>query len=143
MVPAGGRRWKALEGDKVTEETQPLIQALARVHGSLTEIGTVWRRVAPDRPGLPLARPLRLADAVHDVMAAVGTLGTLGTLGTDPASLPARLASLERDLAAAAALTDVPGAPAAGDAGLWEYARVALGQAQELAASLTRLPLAS
>jgi hypothetical protein len=137
MVPAGGT---ALEGDKVTEETQPLIQALARVHGSLTEIGTVWRRVAPDRPGLPLARPLRLADAVHDVMAAVGTLGTLGT---DPASLPARLAGLERDLAAAAALTDVPGAPAAGDAGLWEYARVALGQAQELAASLTRLPLAS
>lgn len=121
----------------MTEETQPLIQALARVHGSLTEIGTVWRRVAPDRPGLPLARPLRLADAVHDVMAAVGTLGT------DPASLPARLAGLERDLAAAAALTDVPGAPAAGDAGLWEYARVALGQAQELAASLTRLPLAS
>ena len=131
MVPAGGT---ALKGDKVTEETQPLIQALARVHGSLTEIGTVWRRVAPDRPGLPLARPLRLADAVRDVMAAVGT---------DPASLPVRLAGLERDLAAAAALTDGPGTPAAGDAGLWEYARVALGQARELAASLTRLPLAS
>lgn len=131
MVPAGET---APEGDEVTDETQPLIQALARVHGSLTEIGTVWRRVAPDRPGLPLALPLQLADTVHDVMAAVGT---------DPAGVPARLAGLERDLAAAAALADVPGAPAAGDAGLWEYARAALGRAQELAAGPTRLPLAS
>jgi hypothetical protein len=118
----------------VTDETQPLIQALARVHGSLTEIATVWRRVAPDRPGLPRALPLRLANSVHDVMAAVGT---------DPAGIPARLADLERNLAAAAALTDVPGAPAAGDAGLWKYARAALGRAQELAADLARLPLAS
>jgi hypothetical protein len=131
MVPAAG---PAPGGDEVTDETQPLIRALARVHGSLTEIGTVWRRVAPDRPGLPLDRPLRLAAAVHDLMAAVGT---------DPAGLPARLAGLERDLGAAAALTDVPGAPAAGDAGLWEYARAALGQARELAASPARLPLAS
>jgi hypothetical protein len=122
------------EGDEVTGETQPLITALRRVHGSLTEIGTVWRRVKPDRPGLPLALPLRLADAVHDVMA---------TVGSDPAGLPARLAGLDRDLAAAAALTSVPGAPAAGDAGLFEYARAALGQAQELAARTTRLPLAS
>src|ERR1700742_1318437 len=118
----------------VTDETQPLIQALARVHGSLTEIGTVWRRVAPDRPGLPLTLPLRLADAVHDVMA---------TAGRDPAGLPARLAGLDRDLAAAAALTSVPGAPAAGDAGLWAYARAALGQAQELGGRPPRLPPAS
>ena len=121
----------------MTDQTQPLIQALARVHGSLTEIGTVWRRVAPDRPGLPLDRPQRLAVAVHDLMAAVGA---------DPAGLsglPARLAGLERELAAAAALTGIPGAPAAGDAGLWEYARAALGQAQELAATPAHLPLAS
>ena len=118
----------------MTDETQPLIQALARVHGSLTEIATVWRRVSPDRPGLPLALPLRLAGSVHDVMAAVGT---------DPAGTPARLASLERDLAAAATLTGVPGAPAAGDVGLWECARAALAQARELAACLARLPLAS
>jgi len=118
----------------VTDETQPLIQTLARVHGSLTEIGTVWRRVAPDRPGLPLDRPLRLAETVHDVMAAVST---------DPGGVPARLAGLKRDLAAAVALTDVSGAPAAGDAGLWTYARAALGRAQELAASSAPLPLAS
>jgi hypothetical protein len=136
MVPAADT---APEGGEVTDETQPLTQALigalARVHGSLTEIGTVWRRIAPDRPGLPLDRPLRLADAVHDLMA---------TVDTDPAGLPARLAGLERDLVAAAALTSAPGAPAAGDAGLWAFARAALGQAQDLAARpARRLPLAS
>ena len=118
----------------VTDDLQPLVQALARVHGSLTEIGTVWRRVAPEWPGLPLALPLRLAGSVHDIIAAVAT---------NPAGISARLAGLERDLAAAAALTGIPGAPAAGDAGLWEYARAALGQARDLAAGLTRLPLAS
>jgi hypothetical protein len=118
----------------VTDETQRLIQALARVHGSLTEVGTVWRRAAPDQPGLPLTLPLRLAGTVQSLMTAVGS---------DPAGLVARLTALERDLAAAAALTGVPGAPAAGDAALWEYARAALAQAQELAASLTRLLLAS
>jgi hypothetical protein len=133
----------------VTDELQPLVQALARVHGSLTEIATVWRRVAPDRPGLPLALPLRLAESVHEL---------IGSVADDPAGLAGRLAVLERELAAAAALTSGPGAsgPGAsgpgvsgggasgvGDAGLWEYARTALGQAQELALGLTRLPLAS
>jgi hypothetical protein len=46
-------------------------------------------------------------------------------------------------LAAGPALTSGSGAPAAGDAGLWEYAFTALGQARELAGTLTRLPLAS
>jgi hypothetical protein len=118
----------------VSDETQPLIQALARVHGSLTEIATVWRRVAHERPGLPLALPLRLAGSVRDVMAAVAT---------DAAATPGRLAELEPELTAAAALTSGSGTPAAGDAGLWEYAFAALGQARELAAALTRLPLAS
>jgi hypothetical protein len=118
----------------VTDQTQPLVQALARVHGSLTEIATVWRRLAAERPGLPMALPLRLAGSVHDAMAAVAA---------DPAGTPARLAGLERRLTAAAALTDVPGAPAAGDAGLWEYAFAALGRARELAVALARLPLAS
>jgi hypothetical protein len=118
----------------VTEELQPLVQALARVHGSLQEIATVWRRVAPDRPELPLALPLRLAGSVQDAMAAVAT---------DPAGTPARLAELEQALAAAAALTSVPGAPAAGDAGLWDHAGRALGQARDLAAGLARLPMAS
>jgi hypothetical protein len=138
----------------VTGEFQPLVQALARVHGSLTEIATVWRRVAPDRPGLPLALPLRLAESVHEL---------IGSVAGDPSGLAGRLATLERELAAAAALTSGPGAsgpgvseagtsgggaPGAGtsgvgDAGLWEYARTALGQAQELALALARLPLAS
>jgi hypothetical protein len=118
----------------VTDELQPLVQALARVQGSLSEIATVWRRVAPDRPGLPLALPLRLADSVHDLM---------DSAASDAAGLAGRLAALDRELAAAAALTSVPGAPAAGDAGLWEYARTALGQARELALGLTRMPLAS
>ncbi len=118
----------------MTDETQPLVQALARVHGGLSEVATVWRRVAPERPGLPLMLPLRLAGSVDDAMAAVAD---------DPAGVPGRLAKLERDLAAAAALTSAPGAPAAGDEGLWEYARTALAQARELALGLTRLPLAS
>ena len=118
----------------MTDELQPLVQALARVHGSLSEIATVWRRVAPDRPGLPLALPLRLAGSVHDLM---------DSAASDPAGLAGRLAALELDLAAAAALTSVPGGRAAGDAGLWEYARTALGQARELAARPARLPLAS
>ena len=126
----------------MTDELQPLVRALARVHGSLTEIATVWRRVTPDRTGLPLALPLRLAESVHEL---------IGSVTGDPAGLAelaGRLADLERELAAAAALTSGAGASEAGasgvgDAGLWEYARTALRQAQELALGLTRLPLAS
>src|ERR1700761_4851792 len=126
-------------GTTVTDELQPLVRALARVHGSLTEIATVWRRVTPDRTGLPLALPLRLAESVHEL---------IGSVTGDPAELAGRLADLERELAAAAALTSGAGASEAGasgvgDAGLWEYARTALRQAQELALGLTRLPLAS
>lgn len=118
----------------MTVERQALIRALARVHGSLAEIGTVWRRAARQRPDLPLARPARLADSVRELMA---------TVACDPAAVPDRLAALERDLAAAAALTCGPGIPPVGDARLWAYAGEGLVQARELAFALARLPLAS
>jgi hypothetical protein len=121
----------------VTDGLQPLnqalIQALARVRGALSEVGTVWRRAAPERPELPLELPLRLADSVRELM---------DSLGAGPAGITGRLAALEREITAAAALTGGPGSKA-GDAGLWGYIRAALDQARECAVAFGHLPLAS
>jgi hypothetical protein len=117
----------------VTDGLQPLIQALARVHGALSEVGTVWRRAAPERPELPLELPLRLADSVRQLM---------GSPGDGLAGITGRLTALEREITAAAALTGGLDSKA-GDAGLWGYIRAALDQAREHAVPFDHLPLAS
>jgi hypothetical protein len=125
----------------VTDDLQPLIQALARVGGALSEVGTVWRRAAPERPGLPLGLPLRLAESVRRLMETLDG-GPAEVTGFGPAEVTGRLAVLEREITAAAALTGGL-ASVAGDAGLWGYIRTALDQAREHALAFDHLPLAS
>lgn len=117
----------------MTDGLQPLIRALARVRGALSEVGTVWRRAAPERPELPLQLPLRLADSVRQLM---------DSLGGGPVGVTGRLAALEREIIAAAALTGGLDSKA-GDAGLWEYIGAALDQAREHAVAFDHLALAS
>ncbi|HEY0716745.1 MAG TPA: hypothetical protein VGD68_03945 [Streptosporangiaceae bacterium] len=117
----------------MTDGLQPLIQALARVGGALGEVATVWRRAAPERPGLPLQLPLQLADSARRLA---------DSLRDGPAGVAGRLAALEREITAAAALTGGLDSRA-GDAGLWAYAGIALDQAREYAEAVDPLPLAS
>ena len=42
-----------------------LLEELARVTGTLSEIMTAWRRTAPSRPGLPLSDLTRLQDTTR------------------------------------------------------------------------------
>jgi hypothetical protein len=119
----------------VTDELQPLFQALARVRGALSEVGTVWRRAHAERPDIPLDLPLRLAD---DARRLTGLRGRGG-----PGGITGQLAALDRDIAAAAALTCNPGLSPVGDAGLWDYVRAALDEARGYALTLDHLPLAS
>ena len=126
----------------MTDELQPLIRALARVRGALSEVGTVWRRVHAERPDLPLDLPLRLADDARRLTADLADLADLRGRG-GPAGITGRLATLDQEIAAAAALTSGPGRPVVGDARLWAYVRAALDEARGYALTLDRLPLAS
>ena len=123
----------------MTDELQPLIQALARVRGALSEVGTVWRRVHVEQPDLPLDLPLRLADDARRLTADLADLRGRG----GPAGITGQLATLDQEIAAVAALASGPGRPAVGDARLWTYVRTALDEARGYALTLDRLPLAS
>ena len=112
------------------DELRLLLEDLACVSGTLSEIMTAWRRVQPGRPELRLGRLVRLQDAARqlaaDLEAAAGGGRALG-----PAlSAAGRLAAFEEDAAAIRTVTTGPGCPEAGDRGLWELLAAALCRAQ-------------
>jgi hypothetical protein len=119
------------------DELRLLLEDLACVSGTLSEIMTVWRRVQPGRPELRPARLVRLQDAVRqltaDIEAAAG-----GGQALDPAlSAAGRLAAFEDDATGIRAATTGPGCPEAGDRGLWELLAAAVRRAQARLTALT------
>jgi hypothetical protein len=119
------------------DELRLLLEDLACVSGTLSEIMTVWRRVQPGRPELRLGRLVRLQAAARrlaaDIEAAAG-----GGPALDPAlSAAGRLAAFEEDAAGIRVATTGPGCPEAGDRGLWELLAAAIRRAQARLTVLT------
>ena len=115
------------------DEFQFLLEDLACVCGTLSEIMTAWRRAQPGRPELRPGRLVRLQDdarqLVDDLKTAWEEGRPLGTAG--------RLAVLEKEAAEIRAVTSGPGCPEAGDRGLQERLAAAVRRAQARLATLT------
>ena len=111
---------------------QLMARDLARMSGALSEIATVWRRARQCRPDLPLALPMQLEAATHQLARIADDLASAGP-GQRPdlaLLMTEQMSALERDLAVAEAMTCGAGIPPVGDAGLWERLGAAMHQAR-------------
>src|SRR6185437_3198898 len=109
-------------------ELQLLLEDLACVSGTLSEIMTAWRRAQPYRPGLQPGRLVRLQEATRQLAADIEAAG-IPAVHLDP-STASRLTALEQEAAAVRALTNELGGPEAGDGGLWDLTTAAIRRAQ-------------
>ena len=102
------------------------------VSGTLSEIATVWRRARPCRPDLPLGLPLQLVAAARRLARIVDDLSWAGAGYRPDLACPVteQMSVLERDLAAAKAMTCGAGIPPVGDTGLWEGLDAAMHRAR-------------
>ena len=112
------------------------LQLLARDLGCLsatfTEIATVWRRAHQYRPDLPLGLPLRLETATRQLRGIADDIAWAEPSQRPPLAvqLAEQMSALERDAAAAEAMTCGADIPPVGDAGLWTYLGAAMQQAR-------------
>jgi hypothetical protein len=138
LVPVGpAEKYDSPEGKPMTESSdqlmsvhgdfQPLARDLGNMSGALSEIATVWRRAHQCRPDLPLALPLQLEAATHQLARIADDVGQDPANGPDLALLMTeQMSALERDVAAARAMTCGADIPPVGDAGLWELVGAAM-----------------
>lgn len=115
------------------DELQLLLEDLACVGGTLSEIMTAWRRAQPGRPELRPGRLVRLQDDARQLAADLEGAGEEGWA----LRAAGRLAALEEEAAAIRAVTSGPGCTEAGDRGLWELLAAAVRRAQVRLAALT------
>jgi hypothetical protein len=105
---------------------------LRGMSAAFSEIATVWRRAHQCRPELPLGLPVHLEAATRRLARIADDLA-----GVAPGDRPAlafpvteQMSALERDVAAAKAMTCRAGIPPIGDTGLWERLEGAMRQAR-------------
>ena len=110
------------------EEAQFLLQELACVSGTVSEIMTMWRRARPFRLELELSRLTRLQDSARQLAAEISAAAAAGQHPT--ADLAGRFPALEESVAAARTLASGPDISGVGDDGLWESVVLALRRAE-------------
>jgi len=117
---------------RVRREFQAMTRDLGCMSGALREIATVWRRARPSRPDLPLRLPLQLDAGTHQLARIAEDLAwNTPSQRPGPALLMVeQMSALERDLAAARAMTCGAGVPPVGDSGLWELVGAAMRRAR-------------
>jgi hypothetical protein len=114
-----------------------LLEDLACVCGTLSEIMTAWRRAMPWRPELPLSGLTALQDTTRQLAADIATAYRAGQR-LDPAlSVAKRFSVLKAAIADARATTCASGTAEAGDRGLWELLSAAMQRAETQLADLT------
>jgi hypothetical protein len=112
---------------------------LRRMSGTLSEVAIVWRRAGPCRPDLPLGLPLQLQAATHQLARTVDDLAWARPGYRPDLACPVteQMSVLERDLAAAKAMTCGAVIPPVGDTGLWERLDAAMYRARARVAAAT------
>jgi hypothetical protein len=114
-----------------------LLEDLACVCETLSEIMTAWRRAMPWRPELPLSSLTALQDTTRQLAADIATTGRAGPR-LDPAlSMAVRFSVIKGAVADARATTCAPGTAEAGDRRLWELLSAAMQRAGTQLADLT------
>src|SRR5690349_18891786 len=109
------------------DDLQLLLEDLACVSGTLSEIMTAWRRARPGRPELRPGQLVRLQDDARQLAA---DLQAAAAEGSPPWCAADRLAALAAEAAAVRAVTGGPGCAEAGDRGLWDLLAAAVRRAQ-------------
>jgi hypothetical protein len=122
-----------------------LLEDLACISGTLSEIMTAWRRAAPGpRPGLPLGVLTRLQNSARRLAADIEAASGPGRRPDPALSVAERFSALREEIARTRAATRAPGAPEVVDRGLWELVTAALHRAETHLADLTpHLPAAT
>jgi hypothetical protein len=115
-----------------------LLEDLACVCGTLSEIMTTWRRAMPWRPELPLSSLTALQDTTRQLAADIATAGCAGPRQGLALSVAERFSVLKEVIADARATTCAPGTAEAGDRRLWELLSAAVQRAETQFADLTR-----
>jgi len=119
------------------DDRQLLLEDLASVGGTLSEIMTAWRRAQPDRPELRSGQLVRLQDDARKLAADLKTAAE-----GDRASWAAgRLAALAEAAAAVRAVTCAPRRAEAGDRGLRKLLAAAVRRAQARRPALAPAPV--
>jgi hypothetical protein len=114
-----------------------LLEDLACVCGTLSEIMTAWRRFMPWRPELPLSSLTALQDTTRQLAADIATAGRAGPR-LDPAlSMAERFSVIKGAIADARATTCASGTAEVGDRGLWELLSAAMQRVETQLADLT------
>lgn len=106
----------------VRGDLELLSHDLASVHGTLSEITTVWRQAHHEWPQLPLRLLLQLQDATRQLAVSAQTLVDAGP-GQPPEValwLARRLSALRKDISLAQAITR-EAEISLGDAALWDH----------------------
>ena len=114
-----------------------LLEDLACVSATLSEIMTAWRRAALGRPELPLAALTRLQDSTRRLAADIEAASGPGRRPDPASSVAERFSALGEDIAGARATTRAPGASEVVDRGLWELVTAALHRAETHLTDLT------
>jgi hypothetical protein len=117
-------------------DTRLLLEDLARVGGTLSEIMTAWRRATPWRPELPVGSLTALQDTTRQLAADIAAAGAAGQRPDPALSVAARFSALKQGIADARAATRAPGTAEAGDRGLWKLISAAMRGAETQLADL-------
>jgi hypothetical protein len=119
------------------DDLQLLLEDLACVGGTLSEIMTAWRRAQPGRPELRPGQLVRLQDDARQLAADLETAAE----GGHASWAAGRLAALAAEAAAVRAVTGGPGCVEAGDRGLWDLLATAVRRAQARRPDLAPVPV--
>ena len=113
-----------------------LLEDLACISGTLSEIMTAWRRAMPWRPELPLSSLTTLQDITRQLAADIATAGPAGQRPDPALSVTERFSVLKKAIADARARTCAPGTSQVGDHGLWDLVSGAMQRAETQLADL-------
>lgn len=114
-----------------------LLEDLACVCGTLSEIMTTWRRAMSWRPELSLGRLVTLQDITRQLAADIAAVGHVGQRPDPALSVAARFSVIKKAIADARTTTCAPGISEVGDRGLWELVGAAMQRAETQLADLT------
>jgi hypothetical protein len=116
-------------------EVSFLLEDLACVCGTLSEIMTAWRRAMPWRPELPVSSLTALQDTARQLAADITTAGRASQRPDPALSVAARFSALKKAIADTRATTC--GTSEVGDRGLWELLGAAMQSAETQLTDLT------
>ena len=118
------------------DDVRLLLEDLACVSGTLSEIMTAWRRAMPWRPELPVSALTELQDTTRQLAADIRASASPGQAPNPALSTAERISALREDATRAREATGGPDQSVVGDRGLWELLGAAVSRAAARLAGL-------